>query len=113
ASVLFRQPVDVGLDLVHDRLVEARRRGSYNELALGEASELPFRGGSFATVFGNCVLEHIREVDSVCCEAARVLRPGGLFVFTVLTDQFHELLLYPAIAQALRLRWLGDLYVKG
>lgn len=48
---------------------------------LADASQLPFRDGSFALVFSSHSLEHFghREVRSVLEEGVRILRPGGIF----------------------------------
>ncbi|MCC6349762.1 MAG: class I SAM-dependent methyltransferase [Candidatus Eisenbacteria bacterium] len=46
----------------------------------GDASRLPFRAGSFDLVFCNSLLEHVPSWEAVVGEAARVLKPGGVFV---------------------------------
>lgn len=49
----------------------------------GDARALPFPAASFDTVVSFEVLEYIMETRSVLCEVKRVLRPGGIFVFSV------------------------------
>jgi SAM-dependent methyltransferase len=112
ARLLFKQRVDVGVDLSISQLIKARESGAYERVETADATNLPFPDASFETVFSNCVLEHIPEVDLVCREAARVLRPGGTFVFTVPTDRFADFLFYPALLRSLRAPWLGRLYVR-
>jgi len=46
----------------------------------GDASRLPFADGSFDLVFSNSLLEHVPRWRDVLEEAARVLRPRGVFV---------------------------------
>lgn len=46
------------------------------------AEEMPFKDGSFDLVYGRQVLHHARNLNSLCKEVARVLRPGGLFIAT-------------------------------
>lgn len=46
----------------------------------GDATRLPFRPDSFDLVFCNSLLEHVPAWEAVVREAARVLRPGGVFV---------------------------------
>ncbi len=50
-------------------------------VAAGEA--LPFADGAFEAVVCSEVLEHVENPDAVVAEASRVLRPGGVFLFTL------------------------------
>ncbi len=49
--------------------------------ALADGGGLPFADGSFDLVTANMVLEHLSAPDAVFTEVARVLKPGGRFVF--------------------------------
>lgn len=44
-------------------------------------ASLPFAAGSFDVVCAIDVLEHVEDPDRLIAEAARVLAPGGMFVF--------------------------------
>ncbi len=46
------------------------------------AETLPFPAASFDLVHGRQVLHHAADLAQLCREAARVLRPGGLFIAT-------------------------------
>ncbi len=84
----------VGVDISRGMLAEARRRlaasprtrtaaGPRLELIRADALELPFSGGfDLVTCFG--ALGHFRRRDQrrLIREVARVLEPGGRFVFT-------------------------------
>jgi len=48
---------------------------------LGDARDVPFPPGSFDVVCAMDLLEHVEAPERVIAEAARVLRPGGLFFF--------------------------------
>ena len=48
---------------------------------LSGAAALPFRTGSFDAAVACLVFEHINDVDEAIGEVARVLRPGGRFLF--------------------------------
>lgn len=41
---------------------------------------LPFADGAFDVVYVRQVLHHARDLRQLCAEAARVLRPGGVFI---------------------------------
>lgn len=66
----------------------------------GDATRLPFEGGSFDAVITSEVLEHIPDDTGALAEMIRVLRPGGTFAATVpawlpetinwmLSDEYH------------------------
>jgi 2-polyprenyl-6-hydroxyphenyl methylase/3-demethylubiquinone-9 3-methyltransferase len=48
---------------------------------VGSGEDLPVADGGCDVVCCSDVLEHVKDVDQVLAEAARVLRPGGLFFF--------------------------------
>lgn len=73
----------VGLDLSEAALAYAKTRAPHAELVRGSAYELPFEAGSFDAVLALDVLEHLDDDMRAAREAARVLRPGGVFVATV------------------------------
>jgi len=54
---------------------------SLTERVAGNASLLPFRDAMFDLVTANMVVEHLADPVSQFREIARVLRPGGRFVF--------------------------------
>jgi SAM-dependent methyltransferase len=94
ASLLLPE-IDWGVD-VNPREVELCARGNrtYRRIACMDARRLKFADGVFATVFANCVIEHIPDLARVLAECRRVLRPGGAFIATVpLAEMNRHLLL--------------------
>ncbi len=71
----------VGIDPVAAQITEAARRGGGPRYARAGADRLPFPDRSFAAAVACLVYEHIDEVDEAIAETARVLEPGGVFVF--------------------------------
>ena len=78
----------VGLDLSHRQLQHARRldeaTGTAVPTVCATASQMPFSSASFdlaCSAFG--ALPFVADVDVVFAEVARVLRPGGRWVFSV------------------------------
>lgn len=112
ASLMFSQPVDIGVDLHPHRVLRARERGVYVSVQHADATALPFADESIGAVFSNCVLEHIPDIDRVCVEVSRVLAAGGHFVFTVPTDDFTRLLLLPRLLRSLGLGFVGERYSR-
>lgn len=84
AEMLFGSGRDVtGFDLSVAELRRAAASPAYRQVLHADATQMPFAEGEFASALSNCVLEHIPEDARVLGEVARVLRPGGVFVFTV------------------------------
>lgn len=110
ASIAMPQRPDVGLDLLPDELLRARRRGSYRQLMRANAERLPFPDGAFATVLSNSALEHVDDIDAVLAEIARVVRPGGRVVITVPTTHYQEAFFWSRVFRAARLTWLARWY---
>ena len=71
----------VGIDPTRNQIEEAIRRGGGVEYHRVGAESLPFDDASFDAVVCCLVFEHIDAVDAAIGEVARVLRPGGRFVF--------------------------------
>ena len=71
----------VGLDPTANQIDEARRRGGGPVYLRAGADALPFPDGAFDAVVACLVFEHIDAVDEAVAEVARVLEPGGRFVF--------------------------------
>lgn len=58
---------------------------------------MPAPDATFDWVLSNSVLEHVDEIAAVLAETGRVLRDGGLFIFTVPSTGFHEALRGPLL----------------
>jgi SAM-dependent methyltransferase len=71
----------VGVDPTANQVTEAVRRAGGPVYARAEAAALPFPDGTFDAAIACLVFEHIEEVDTAIDEVARVLAPGGRFVF--------------------------------
>jgi len=52
------------------------------EIVQEYGEQLPFASNSFDIVYGRAVLHHAHKLDQLCCEAARVLKHGGIFIAT-------------------------------
>jgi len=71
----------VGVDPTAAQIDEAVRRGGGPAYLRSGAAALPFGDASFDAVVACLVFEHIDDMDDAIGEVARVVRPGGRFVF--------------------------------
>lgn len=110
AVATFPPPIDVGIDPSFSALTVCARHKIYNNLQQASGEELPFRKDSFATVVSNCVLEHVPPLDETLCEISRVLKPGGRFIGTMVTDQMSDLLGFPRLFRFLGFAPLATRY---
>jgi 2-polyprenyl-6-hydroxyphenyl methylase/3-demethylubiquinone-9 3-methyltransferase len=74
-----------GIDPAADAVAAARRHSSAVGLTIqydvGVGEALPYDAAGFDAVVCVDVLEHVADLTRVLAEVARVLRPGGLFLF--------------------------------
>jgi SAM-dependent methyltransferase len=80
-AVAEHASVAVGVDPTAAQIAEAVRRGGGPVYTRSGADALPFGDASFDAVVACLVFEHIRDVDAAISEVARVLEPGGRFLF--------------------------------
>ncbi len=71
----------VGIDPTWEQIFEAKAREPHLSFLRASASPLPFANESFDTVVACLVFEHIADLDAAIAEVARVLKPGGRFLF--------------------------------
>ncbi len=71
----------IGVDPSGLQIAEAERRGGGPTYCRAGADALPVRDGAAAAVVACLVFEHIDDLDAAIDEVARVLRPGGRFLF--------------------------------
>ncbi len=85
----------MGVDPDQRVIEQARQRGIYDQLLAWPAEQAHLPDASMGTVISNSVLEHLPQLDSVLAATARMLRPGGQFIFTVPTHAFSNWLALP------------------
>ena len=71
----------VGVDPIRAQVRTAVERAGGPRYAMAAAEALPLVDGSFDGAVACLVFEHIDEIDAALAEVARVLRPGGRFLF--------------------------------
>jgi 2-polyprenyl-6-hydroxyphenyl methylase/3-demethylubiquinone-9 3-methyltransferase len=69
------------------------------EYHVGVGESLPFADASFPIVYCCDVLEHVADLDRTIAEIARVLQPGGIFMYDTINRTFRSWLLVIKIVQ--------------
>jgi 2-polyprenyl-6-hydroxyphenyl methylase / 3-demethylubiquinone-9 3-methyltransferase len=94
-----------GIDPSEQSLQTARTHAKHSGLEIdyrqGVGEELPFPGSSFDIIYCCDVLEHVSDLDRVIAETARVLRPGGVYLY----DTINRTLLSKLVVIKLLQEW--------
>ena len=92
-----------GVDPSEPSLETARAHAAASGLAIdyrtGSGEALPFDDAAFDLVYCCDVLEHVADVERVIAEIARVLRPGGVFLYDTVNRTLLSRLLIIGVAQ--------------
>lgn len=98
--------VDPSVESLEVARAHARERGLEIDYRPGVGEELPFADASFDTVYCCDVLEHVDDVRRTVREIARVLRPGGAFLYDTINRTLRSRLLVIKLSQDWRAtRW--------
>lgn len=85
----------VALDISENMLQQTSRHGGIfrsPHLVCADIQQLPFADESFDLVFSSLSMQWCNDLNAALLEAKRVLKPGGLFVFTTFgPDTLKEL----------------------
>lgn len=73
----------VGVDISENMIALARQENPEVEFRVGQLNHLPFDDQTFDIVASSLVMHYVKELGPGFAEVARILRPGGDFVFTM------------------------------
>lgn len=74
----------VGIDITPEMLRRAEENVPQAEFRMGDVRRVPAGDGDFDVVVCALALAHLPELDAAVRELARVLRPGGMLIVSVL-----------------------------
>ncbi|MBI1912005.1 MAG: class I SAM-dependent methyltransferase [Deltaproteobacteria bacterium] len=78
-----------GID-IDEKAIKGTSENGYKKAILADATSTTFNDLFFGTVFSNCAIEHMNNIDLVLKEVCRVLKNKGRFVFTVPSKRFLD-----------------------
>ena len=90
----------LGIDQSHASLQALQGRGSHALTTQGDLARLPLRSDSVDAVVSNVVIPHVADdaLAAVLAEWHRVIRPGGVLIFTVFN--WHDVQQFKAFPSA-------------
>lgn len=98
------QKLDIGLETNSERAIKARKLSIYKEVLVYDGRKIPLNNNSISIVISNSVMEHLSDVETALLEIHRILKRGGIFYVSVMTDRYENNLLGKV--------FLGDIYLK-
>ncbi|MBI2472864.1 MAG: class I SAM-dependent methyltransferase [Planctomycetes bacterium] len=78
-------PLYIGCDISHFALRVGMLSQNYSKSKFLQchAEQLPFKNGSFEIIVASEVMEHLKNPESLCNEAFRILRGNGVFIVSL------------------------------
>lgn len=90
----------------------AMKKHAYRQVVAADITSLGFKDKSFKFILSNCVLEHVKDIDSCLFEVARIISHNGEFIFTVVTSHFGKDCFWPTIFRKFGLSRLESMWVN-
>lgn len=110
ASKFFTKKIECGVDISEKEVATARKKGIYEDIKVDDIQKSSLESDQFATVFSNCVLEHIPDIDSALSEISRVLKKEGRLIFTVPANTLGKRLFYSTLFRRIGLNGMSLKY---
>jgi ubiquinone/menaquinone biosynthesis C-methylase UbiE len=80
--------IDVDLSLIRAATSRLERKGAKGRFVVGRVEALPYQTGIFDLCIANSILEHVSDWRATLQEISRVLKDGGMLVFST-TNKLH------------------------
>lgn len=82
--------IDPSLESLGAAWTHAQEQGLRIDYRQGRGESIPFPDASFDIAYSCDVLEHVADLPRVIAETARVLRPGGIFLYDTINRTFQS-----------------------
>ena len=99
----------VGVDLSPAMIARAEARGVYDRLVTGDLTEAMRENGEFDLILAGDVFIYVGDLEEVFAGAARTLRSGGLFAFSLERHDGEGFVLRPSARFAHSLGYIREL----
>ncbi len=111
SKILFDDHFTFGIDNGEAKDVQtAIDQHLYKKIYLESAAQMSIKSNSINFVFSNSVIEHIPNNQAVLSEVSRILKPQGLFLFTVPSKYFTQYLFLSNLLKRIKLNLLAKKY---
>lgn len=113
SSILFDQKFTYGVDNgeAHDVHIAIKKK-RYKKILIESAEKMSLKNNSVNFVFSNSVIEHIPHNYAVLSEVSRILKKGGIFIFTSPSHLFLKYLYISNLLFKYKFPFLGNWYAK-
>ena len=101
-------PSPVSIDAAR---AHAANRGLHIDYQVGSGEQLPAPDSAFDLAYCCDVLEHVSDLDRVISETARVLKPGGLYLFDTINRTVESKLIAIKVLQQWPLTRVTDVAI--
>ena len=112
ASILFRDQIDVGIDILSDEIKKTSLSEQYLNLIVSNIENVSLKENLFSTVISNSVFEHLDDLNNTLREINRILKKDGVLIFTTYNKSFSKSLFYNNCIKKLGLHRLASNYSK-
>jgi len=114
----FSKAKVIGVDIAEGMIEQAiSQNGFFNKIdyQLGDVEQLPFANNSFDLVFSNLTVQWVKDQSQTFVELNRVLKPGGLIIFSTLgPDTLIELKIsWLKVDQDVHVNKFFDMHITG
>ena len=104
----YGEKIDMGIDIAPRDLKVAKKGGMYKNLTLADARNLPFKDNTYGSIISISTFEHIEDSQKLLKEMHRLLKPNGILVVTMETEDVDRNTFYRPLLKKIGLSYLSN-----